>query len=160
MDWNSIYEAIKPYLGTGAIALAILTVFSLAIRFKSEIKNIRNVFASTENEALKAFKKSLPKELFINIQSLAQSEFAKIVQELKQVVDERFLSQIKANTEITQAIASAIITMKSIPDSSKKEIARLLDLKDVDTTEALKVDLLSVPEENTVTVSQEKILVD
>ena len=48
--------------------------------------------------------------------------------------------------------------MKAIPDSSKKEIAKLLEIKEVNTTESLKVELIQVEDKkNTV---NEKVLID
>lgn len=156
MDFNTIYEAIKPYIGTGAFASAFITIISLAIKFASVIKDIRNKYKDTENEALKAFKQAIPKELYVNIESLAKQEFEKIVTEIKAIVDEKFLSQIKANTELTEAMAQALCSMKSIPDSHKKSISKLLEIKP-ETTESLKVELL--PVDNEVVVS-ESISVD
>lgn len=158
MDWNTIYEVIKPYLGTGAIASGVITILFFAFKVLNVIKEMKGAFSSTENEMLKAFKNAMPKELYVSLETLTKTELAKIVQQIKQMVDERFTSQIKANTELTQAIASALITMKAIPDSSKKEIAKLLEIKEVNTTESLKVELIQVEDKkNTV---NEKVLID
>lgn len=143
MDFNTIYEAIKPYIGTGAFASAFITIISLAIKFASVIKDIRNKYKDTENEALKAFKQAIPNELYVKVESLAKTEFAKIVAEINAIVDEKFLAQIKENTELMQAIAQALCSMKTIPDSHKKQIGKLLEIKP-ETTESLKVDLLPV----------------
>ena len=117
---------------------------------------MRTSWNETENEALKAFKQAIPKELYVNIESLAKQEFEKIVTEIKAIVDEKFLSQIKANTELMEAMAQALCSMKSIPDSHKKAISKLLEIKP-ETTESLKVELL--PVDNEVVVS-ESISVD
>ena len=159
MDFNTIYEVIKPYLGTGAIASGILAIFVFALKVLGVVKEIKTTFTSTENEAINAFKKAIPKELYLSIETITKTELAKIIEGIKQVVDQKFLSQIKANTELTQAIASALITMKAIPDSSKKEIAKLLEIKDVETTESLIVELLPIEETKPVKVS-DKILID
>lgn len=159
MDFNTIYEVIKPYLGTGAIASGVVAILFFALKVLGVVKEIKTTFTSTENEALNAFKKAIPKELYLSVETITKTELAKITEGIKQVVDQKFLSQIKANTELTQAIASALITMKAIPDSSKKEIAKLLELKEVETTESLKVELLPV-EEKTVELSTEKVLID
>ena len=159
MDFNTIYEVIKPYLGTGAIASGILAIFVFALKVLGVVKEIKTTFTSTENEAVNAFKKAIPKELYLSIETITKTELAKIIEHIKQIVDQKFLSQIKANTELTQAIASALITMKAIPDSSKKEIAKLLEIKDVETTESLIVELLPIEETKPVKVS-DKILID
>lgn len=159
MDFNTIYETIKPYLGTGAIASAIITVLALAVKVFGLVKEARKTFASTENEMLNAFKKAIPNELYVSIESLTKTELNKILERVKEVVDEQFLSQIKANTELTQAIANALITMKTIPDSAKKTIAELLEIKEVKTTESLKVELLA-GETETKVVKKEEVLID
>lgn len=33
MDWNTIYEAIAPYLGTTTIAIGLIAVFAAIIKF-------------------------------------------------------------------------------------------------------------------------------
>jgi Na+-driven multidrug efflux pump len=63
-------------------------------------------------------------------------------------------------TVISQAIASALITMKAIPDSCKKDIAKLLEIKEVETTESLKVELLPIEEKNQESEQTERILID
>lgn len=159
MDFNTIYETIKPYLGTGAIASAIITVLALAVKVLGVIKDIKKTYANTENEALNAFKKAIPNELYVSIEKLAKDELNKILDKVKEVVDEQFLTQIKANTELTQAIANALITMKTIPDSAKKKIAELLEIKEVKTTESLKVELLT-GETETKVLKKEEVLID
>ena len=159
MDFNTIYDAISPYLGTGTIASGIIMIISLAIYAVSKIKEIKKSFSSTESEMLKAFKKAIPENLYISIESLAKTELNKITQEIKDIVDEKFLSQIKANTELLNAIAKGLITMRTIPDSIKTEIADklLTDKKEIITTESLKVELL--PEKKEIEVKEE-ILID
>lgn len=146
MDFNSIYEAVKPYLGTGAIAGAIVTILALATKVLGFIKEAKGVFQSTQNEAVNAFKKALPKELYISVETLVKGELEKITTKIVSAVDDKILAQIKANTELMQAIASALVSMRTIPDSSKLEIAKLLELKEVKTTESLKVELIPTAE--------------
>ena len=161
MDFNAIYEAIAPYLGTGTIASGIIAIISLALYAVKKIKEIKEAFSSTESEMLKAFKKAIPESLYVSIESLAQKELSKINDEIKLIVDEKFLSQIKANTELVNAMAKALVSMKAVPDSIKNEISEKLlsDNKAITTTESLKVDLL--PENKKVeVVKEEKILID
>lgn len=146
MDFNTIYEAVKPYLGTGAIAGAIVTILGLVVKVLGFIKESKSLFESTQNEAINAFKKALPKELYISIETLAKTELNKITESIVSIVNDKVLGQIKANTELTQAIASALVTMRNIPDSAKVKIAELLEIKEVETTESLKVELLSIDE--------------
>ena len=159
MDFNAIYEVVKPYLGTGAIASGIITVIALAIKVIGVIKELRTSFSDTESEAIKAFKKAIPESLYVSVESLTKAELAKIKDEIAKLVDEKFLKQIKANTELTESIAAALLTMKAIPDSAKEKIAELLELKEPKTTESLKVELLPTEPEN-APVADEKIYID
>lgn len=161
MDFNAIYESIAPYVGTSTIASGIIAIISLAFYTVKKIKEIKETFSSTESEMLKAFKKAIPETLYVSIESLAKAELSKITEEIKQVVDKEFLSQIKANTDLVNAMAKALISMKSVPDSVKKEIADIILTDKPATTESLKVQLL--PEEKTVEVKEnkkEEILID
>ena len=157
MDFNAFYESIKNYLDLGTIATVIVSILSIVAYLTKSVKNIKDSFSRTENEALKAFKAAIPKELYVSIESIAKKELAKITDEIKDIVDDKFLSQIKANTELTQAIAKALATMKSIPDSHKEDIAKLLEIGEIKTTGSLKVELM--PEENVESVNA-NVLID
>lgn len=152
MDFNTIYEMVAPYLGTSGIVTIILTILIVLIRCRNIINkaekrinafidDIQYKWETTESEALKAFKSALPKDLFINIESLAKEELSKIKNEIWNAVDERWLGQISKNTELTQAIASALLGNKTICDSDKEIIAKMLEL-DSNTTKKLKVELI------------------
>ena len=160
MDFNTIYESISTYVGTGTIAMGIVTFLAVVLKAFGVIKEIKSSFSNTESEALKLFKQAIPKELYVSLESITKAELSKIITKIEKVVNDTFLSQIKANTELTQAIASALITMKAIPDSCKKDIAKLLEIKEVETTESLKVELLSIEEKNQESEQTEKILID
>ena len=159
MDFNAIYQSIAPYFGTGAMATAIITIITLAFKVLSLCKDARTTFSNTHAESIEAFKKAIPSSLYLSLESLTKSELSKIITQIKDAIDERFLSQIKSNTEITQAIAQALISMKAIPDSAKLKISELLELPEVDTTEGLKIDLIPV-EENGVVHYNKQILID
>ena len=159
MDFNTIYEAVKPYLGTGAIAGAIVTILGLVVKVLGFIKESKSLFESTQNEAINAFKKALPKELYISIETLAKTELNKITESIVSIVNDKVLGQIKANTELVQAIASALVTMRNIPDSAKVKIAELLEIKEVETTESLKVELLTI-DEKTEKKEDKTLLID
>jgi hypothetical protein len=123
------------------------------------IKQVKESWGNTESEALKMFKSALPKDLFINIESIAKKELGAIKEDLWNTINEKWLGQITQNTELMQAIATALIDNKTIPDSDKELIANLLNKDYVPTTESLKVELL--PVENVVEEEiQEKVLID
>lgn len=150
MDWNTIYEAIAPYLGTTTIATGLITIFAVIIRFISFMKQAKQALSSTESEAIKAFKKAIPESLYLQVETLTKKELAAIVEQIKALVDEKFLAQIKANTELTQAIAKALLSQKAIPDSAKKELAELLEIQPKNTVDTMKVELLPIATEKEV----------
>lgn len=147
MDWNTIYEAVSPYLGTTTITAGIVAVLTFIFKFRSLMKQAKAALSSTTIAAEKALKKAIPKNLYLQVETLTKKELAVIVEEIKTLVDEKFLAQIKANTELTQAVAKALMSLKAMPDSTKEEIGKLLDIKPTDTKEAMKVELLPVEEE-------------
>lgn len=160
MDFNAIYQAIVPYLGTGAIATTIVTILALAFKVLKITKEAKSIFSSTHAESIAAFKKAIPESLYVSLESITKSELSKIITKIEEAVENKFLSQIKANTELTQAIASALVSLKAIPDSSKVKIAELLDIPEVETTESLKIDLLPVEETEKVKTPSKDIRID
>ncbi len=170
MDFNTLYNLVSPYLGTTGIVGIIIAGLLLYIKVRkvltkgdkaiSEfIKDLQGKWDSTENEMLKAFKSALPSDLFINIETIAKKELSAIKEEIWNAVDEKWLGQISKNTNLTQAIAKALLDNKTIPDSDKKDIAGLLNIDNANTTKGLKVSLLPIEEKVEVKVKQE-ILVD
>lgn len=144
MDFNTIYNTIAPYVGSGAIATAIIAVVAIIIKVASAIKHIKKEFTTTESEALKAFKQAIPEKLYINIEGLVSSKMTELKEDFSAFFQEDFLEQIHANTELVKAIAEALVAMRALPDSQKSKISALLQIEMPKTTESLKVDLLPV----------------
>lgn len=170
MDFNTIYELVAPYLGTTGIAGIIVTILTVFIKCRGVIKKSENAindfiseikerWNNTENEALKAFKSALPKDLFINIETIAKNELSVIKDDIWNAIDEKWLGQITKNTELTQAIATALLDNKTITDSDKVAIAGLLNKTEANTTKSLKVELLPI-EEKVEEVQPTNILID
>lgn len=153
MDWDTIYEAIAPYLGTTTIATGLIAVFAAIIKFVSFMKQAKAALSNTESEAVKAFKKAIPETMYLQIEALTKQELGAITEHFKQMIDEKFLSQIKANTELTQAVAKALMSLKALPDSTKEEIGKLLNVKPSDTVQAMKVELLPIEEDKEKTTA-------
>ena len=147
MDWNTIYEAVSPYLGTTTIAAGLIAVLTVILKTVSFLKQAKATLSGTESEAVKAFKKAIPESLYLQVEALTKKELGAITEHIKEIVDEKFLAQIKANTELTQAVAKALMSLKAMPDSTKEEIGKLLDIKPTDTKEQIKVELLPIAEE-------------
>lgn len=149
MDFNTLYEIISPYIGTSGIALVAIGIIWFLLSAKKTLNSLGISFSNTENEVIKAFKKALPKELYVSIEALTKKELGKIIDKIETLVNDKFLNQIRENTEIIKAVALALVSIKSIPDSTKIQIIDLLDSKEkVETTESLKVDLNSIEKED------------
>lgn len=142
MDFNSILSAITPYLNLGTIATAIVVILTIVFKVKKGLNEIKGNYLSFDSEILKAIKKAIPESVYVNIETLAKSELSKITENINSVINEKVLNQIKSNTELVKEIAKALCSMKAIPDTCKTEIANLLEIKDVETTAGLKVELL------------------
>ena len=158
IDFNTIYNAVSPYFGTGAIATFLVTAIALVIAVIKKLKEVSKIvdaflaklkdgFEKTENEALKAFKNALPPDFAVNIEHLTRAEIASVKEYFISAINENWLKQITANNDLMKAVANALISLKSIPDSSKKEIAEILKLNSVETTDKLKVSLTPQKEE-------------
>ena len=92
--------------------------------------------------------KVIPQNLYVKIEGVAKEEFAKMKAELVKEVNTKWLDQIKTNTELMQAMALAMCSMKAIPDSQKELLAKYLEIKP-ETTEALVVELMPTVETET-----------
>ena len=156
MDFNAVYEILAPYLGGTGIATMIVGALVGFLKLSSAIKNFTNSFKGTSKLIEDGIKKVIPEHLYVKIEGVAKEEFAKMKAEIEKTVDEKWLKQIKQNTELMQAIALALSSMKAIPDSQKKLLAKYLDIKP-ETTEALVIDLIATEEKPK---KVEKILID
>lgn len=142
MDFNTIYAQVAPYLGTAGIAGLIVTVITVLVRLKQLFTKSGLSLKELESNVTNAFKQALPENLYIEIEAITKNELQSIVENIKTVVDDKFLKQIKENTELMQAMAKALMSMKSIPDSAKEEIGKMLELPVTDTAKAMKVELI------------------
>lgn len=83
MDWNTIYEAVSPYLGTTTITAGIVAVLTFIFKFRSLMKQAKAALSSTTIAAEKALKKAIPKNLYLQVETLTKKELAVIVEEIK-----------------------------------------------------------------------------
>ncbi len=162
MDFNAVYEIVAPYLGSTGIATAIVSILVLVLKASTSIKNFTNAFKSTNKLIEDSVKKVIPQHLYVKIQGVAKEEFAKMKVELLESVNEKWVKQINANTELMQAMALALCSMKAIPDSQKEIIANLIDVKP-ERTDELVIELL--PEESkefkaTENMEAQKIIIE
>lgn len=157
MDFNAIFEKLYPILGVTGTALFIILCLAVYLVIKHFLNKNTATITNMSDIAVEAFKKALPKELYISLETIAKEELAKIKTEFTNAVEEKFINQIKANTELVQEIAKALCTLKAIPDSVKLEIAKLLDIEKPDTTESLKVELLPTHQAEVQPIKAKKV---
>ena len=164
MDFNSIYQAVAPYLGTGVIGTALVGLISIFCKGIKAFKEMKSTFKDTNAEAIERFRKALPSELTVSLETITKQEFSKIRAEIAADIKEQFIEPIKANTELCRAMAEALAVSKLTPDAYKEKIKEMLDLPEVETTNSLKVELNTEEnkqnEETPGTKSENKILVD
>lgn len=164
MDFNSIYQAVAPYLGTGVISTALVGLIGIFCKGIKSFKEMKSTFKDTNAEAIERFRKALPSELTVSLETITKQEFSKIRAEIAADIKEQFIEPIKANTELCRAMAEALAVSKLTPDAYKEKIKEMLDLPEVETTNSLKVELNT--EENGTNgetpgaKSENKILVD
>ena len=164
MDFNSIYQAVAPYLGTGVIGTALVGLISIFCKGIKAFKEMKSTFKDTNAEAIDRFRKALPSELTVSLETITKQEFSKIRAEIAADIKEQFIEPIKANTELCRAMAEALAVSKLTPDAYKEKIKEMLDLPEVETTNSLKVELNTEEKETNGEAagakSENKILVD
>nr|DAL76783.1 MAG TPA: hypothetical protein [Caudoviricetes sp.] len=164
MDFNSIYQAVAPYLGTGVISTALVGLIGIFCKGIKAFKEMKSTFKDTNAEAIDRFRKALPSELTVSLETITKQEFSKIRAEIAADIKEQFIEPIKANTDLCRAMAEALAVSKLTPDAYKEKIKEMLDLPEVETTNSLKVELNTeekgTNEEAPGTKSENKILVD
>lgn len=164
MDFNSIYQAVAPYLGTGVISTALVGLIGISRKGIKAFKEMKSTFKDTNAEAIDRFRKALPSELTVSLETITKQEFSKIRAEIAADIKEQFIEPIKANTDLCRAMAEALAVSKLTPDAYKEKIKEMLDLPEVETTNSLKVELNTeekgISEETPGTKSENKILVD
>lgn len=164
MDFNSIYQAAAPYLGTGIIGTALVGLIGIFCKGIKAFKEMKSTFKDTNAEAIERFRKALPSELTVSLETITKQEFSKIRAEIAADIKEQFIEPIKANTELCRAMAEALAVSKLTPDAYKEKIKEMLDLPEVETTNSLKVELNTEEKETNGEAagakSENKILVD
>lgn len=164
MDFNSIYQAVAPYLGTGVIGTALVGLIGIFCKGIKAFKEMKSTFKDTNAEAIDRFRKAFPSELTVSLETITKQEFSKIRAEIAADIKEQFIEPIKANTELCRAMAEALAVSKLTPDAYKEKIKEMLDLPEVETTNSLKVELNTEEKgtngETANAKSENKILVD
>lgn len=121
MDFNSIYQAVAPYLGTGVIGTALVGLIGIFCKGIKAFKEMKSTFKDTNAEAIDRFRKALPSELTVSLETITKQEFSKIRAEIAADIKEQFIEPIKANTELCRAMAEALAYLNSRLTRTKKK---------------------------------------
>lgn len=157
MDFNALYEILAPYIGATGIGTLIVSAFAILVKCSGAIKTFINSFKDTNDMIAENIKKVIPSQLYVKIENVAKSEFAKMKTELLNTVEEKWIEQMKSNTEVIMAIASAMCSMKAVPDSQKELLSQYLNIEPK-TTDALVVDI--IPNEEIKKSENKKFIIE
>lgn len=160
IDFNAIYEAVAPYLGTGTIGAVILGFLVLVVKILKLAKEAKGLFSSVHSESIEILKKAFPEQIIVSVEPIVKTQIEKLKNEILEAVNTNWIDQITKNSELMQVIATALASMKSLPDSEKEKIAEILKIDNIETTKSLKVELVPVSVEPKKEVERETILVD
>jgi len=137
MDFTQIWASISPYVSAGAIGTVITATIGIVVKVVAAVKNAKTQLVETKAMAIELFKTALPKDLTISIQKLAKNELESLTSQVTQIINEQIIEPVRANTELTQALAKAVASLRSVPENLRTEIAALVnDTALVTTNEA------------------------
>jgi len=155
MDFNQIIESIAPGLNITAIAAAIAAIVTFAIKVKGLFGDLRR-----NSDVAELFKKALPKDLTVSIAKLAQSEIDRLISQVRT----EFTNAVKESAAIQKDLVMAMLSLRSIPDDLKNEIARHYSDAKITTVETVKLelspDLIEAVTEETPVETAHKIYID
>jgi len=132
MDFNQIIEQIAPGLNITAIGAAIAAIVTFAVKVKGLFSDLRK-----NSDVAELFKKALPKDLTISVAKLAKTEIDRLIAEVRG----EFTSAIRESAAIQKDLVMAMLSLRSIPDDLKNEIAKHYSDTKVTTVDAVKLEL-------------------
>jgi len=142
MDFTQIWASISPYVSAGAIGTVVTATIGIVVKVVEAVKSAKTQLVETKALAIDLFKTALPKDLTISIEKLAKTQLQSLTTEVTQIINEQIIEPVRANTELTQALAKAIASLRSVPENLRTEIATLVnDTALVTTTESVKLEL-------------------
>lgn len=132
MDFNQILESIAPGLNLTVVGAAIAAIVTFVVKVRSLFKDIR-----LNSDISEVFKKALPKDLSVSVAKLAKSEIDRLIVEIKA----EFTNAIRENTLLTKDVARGILSLRSIPDDLKHDIASHFGDTKLPAIETIKLEL-------------------
>jgi hypothetical protein len=142
MDFTQIWASISPYVSAGAIGTVVTATIGVVVKVVGAVKSAKTQLSETKQLAVDLFKTALPKDLTISIKKLAQDELKSLTASVTELINKQVIEPVKANTELQQAIAKALISLRSIPETLRTEISALINEPTaVMTTESIKLEM-------------------
>jgi len=132
MDFNQIIEQIAPGLNITAIGAAVVAIVTFAVKVKGLFADLRK-----NSDVAELFKKALPKDLTVSVAKLAKSEIDRLIAEVRA----EFTSAIRESAAIQKDLVRAMLSLRSIPDDLKNEIAKHYSDAKITTVETVKLEL-------------------
>jgi len=164
MDFTQIWASISPYVSAGAIGTVITATIGIVVKVVGAVKSTKTQLSETKLLAIELFKTALPKDLTLSIKKLAQDELTSLTASVTELINEQVIEPVKANTELQQAIAKALISLRSIPETLRTEISALINEPTaVTTTESIKLELnteLQAEAETVKTTTSKKVYLE
>lgn len=113
MNFTGVWEAISPYINITAIITALSGIIAVVCNIKRTMTDINK-----RSDVTQLFSKALPKDLTVSVSKLTQQEIDRLIERLKP----EFIDVVARNTELTECVAKAILSLRSIPDDLKADI--------------------------------------
>lgn len=113
MNFTNVWEAISPYINITALITALSGIIAVVCNIKRTMTAINK-----RSDVTQLFSQALPKDLTVSVSKLAQQEIDRFIEQLKP----EFIDVVARNTELTECVAKAILSLRSIPDDLKADI--------------------------------------
>jgi len=156
MDFTQIWASISPYVSAGAIGTVVTATIGIVVKVVGAVKSAKTQLSETKSLAIELFKTALPKDLTLSIKKLAQDELTSLTASVTELINKQVIEPVKANTELQQAIAKALISLRSIPETLRTEISALINEPTITTTESIKLELNTELQAEAETVKKTK----
>jgi len=161
MDFTQIWASISPYVSAGAIGTVVTATIGIVVKVVAAVKSAKTQLVETKALAIDLFKTALPKDLTISIEKLAKTQLQSLTADVTQIINEQIIEPVRANTKLVQALAKAIASLRSVPESLRTEIATLVnDTALVATTESVKLELNTELKAEAEAVKTKKVYLD
>lgn len=95
IDFNAIYEAVAPYVGTGAIGTVILGFLVLVLKILKLGKEAKGLFSSVHSESIEILKKAFPEQIIVSVEPIVKTQIEKLKNEILEAVTRIGLTKLQ-----------------------------------------------------------------